>query len=164
MCFGFDSRGIKIGMGFILLITMILFTDLSTPLCRDLLNTINFDALKWIKALVILALCFVFSLSLLFKAYVQSSAGIQIKKALKRKEALNALGHSHLSLELKVQKLNLILKEMRSHLDLMAHYPELDFKEVVTAQDYDLNLATVFRVIAAYSRTLSDEYYEQIFY
>lgn len=164
MLFGFDSGWIKIWIGFLLSSIIVVFTDFSTPLCKALLDILSFDELKWIKALMILALSAVLSLSLVLNVYLQNSTWVQIKKALKWKEALKSLGNSDLGLGLKLQKLNLIVKEMRSHLDLMAHYPELDFKEIILAQDYELNLATLFRVIDAYSRTLSDEYYRRKYF
>ncbi len=121
----------KIWIGFLLSSIMVVFTDFSTLLCIAFLNTVSFDELKWMKALMILALSSVLCLNLLFNAYVQNSAWLQIKKALKWKEALKSLGNSDLGLGLKLQKLNLIVKAMRSHSDLMAHYPELDFKETI---------------------------------
>ncbi len=164
MLFGVDSGFMKIWIGFILSTIILLCTDVSTPLCQELLNKIRFDELMGIKALMASVLLCVFLLSLLLKEHLRCSKLLQIQKALKWKKRLQRLEQSPMALEQKLKGMNQILKAMQSDLDLVAHYPGIDFNKAITEQDYQVRVVTLLRVIDVYSKTLSDQYYREKYF
>ncbi len=154
----FDSGWMKLWIGFILSIMIVLCTDIATPLCQAFLNKITFDNLMGMKALMMSVLLCLLLLSLLLQERLRYSVLLQIQKALKWKAGFQHLEKNPMHVESKLAGMNKVLKNMRSDLDLVAHYPETDFQDA-TEHDYEVRFVTLLRVIDVYNKTLSDEYY-----
>lgn len=164
MSLRFYSDRMKAWMAFIVSLMIVLCTDFATPLCQTIASVVVFDEMLWVKTLVFLLLCCVLLVSFLWANQFNGLARTQIKKALKWQLALRTLRKSPLSLAPKIQKIHRLSKEMRLDFDLVAHYPETDFKKVRTQAEYELYLETLIRVVDVYCQTLSDAYYRYRYY
>ena len=163
MSLTFSDR-MKAWMAFIVSLMIVLCTHFATPLCQTLAGFVVFDEMLWVKTLVFLLLCCVLLVSFLWANQFHGLARTQIKKGLKWQLALRTLRKSPLSLAPKIQKINRLSKEMRLDFDLVAHYPETDFKRVLAQSEYEAYLETLIRVVDVYCQRLSDEYYRYRYY
>ena len=154
----------KAWMAFIVSLMIVLCTDFATPLCQTLAGFVVFDETLWVKTLIFLLLCCVLLISFLWANQFNGLARNQIKKALKWQLALRTLRQSPLSLERKIKKIHRLSKEMRLDFDLVAHYPQTDFKKVRAQSEYEPYLETLIRMVDVYCQTLSDEYYRYRYY
>ncbi len=164
MSLRFYSYPMKALVGLIVSLMIVLPTDFATPLCQTLAGFVVFDEMLWVKTLVFLLLCCVLLVSFLWANQFHGLARTQIKKALKWQLALRTLRKSPLSLEPKIQKINRLSKEMRLDFDLVAHYPQTDFKKIRTQSEYEPYLKTLIRMVDVYCQTLSDDYYRYRYY
>ncbi len=150
-------------IGFVLSIAILLCTNVSTPLCQMILNSMGFDELLLIKALMVSVLLCILFLSFLWARQRYASPLRQIKKVLKWQATLRDLEKSCFSLERKTQILNTLSQEMNLDLDLVAHYPQ-EFKQIEGGDDCGTAIEVLKRVLDVYSKTLSDAYYRRKYY
>jgi hypothetical protein len=163
MFFGFDSGWMKTGIGLVLSMIILLCTNVSTPLCQLFLSSMAFDEIFLIKALMVSVLLCVLLLSF-FWAKLYVSPLKQIKKVLRWQATLRNLEESRFSLKRKIRVLNRLVYAMRSDLDLLAHYPETEYRKIRTVDDYNSTFEVLKRVLDVYGKTLSDEYYKSRYF